>query len=245
MDEYWKNRASSYDKHRWVKDKQYLQGFLEFGLFQRDDHVLDVGTGAGTVAKAIAPFVKKVTAIDNCPEMLHLTKSNNTYPNVTFMLVDIRKMPYESNSFDKITARMVFHHLLEDIHVGIQECERVLKDRGIFVFSEGVPPDERTKPLYEEIFKLKENRITFMPEDIEKLLLSSGLHNIRMREFTMRSVSVKDWLEKSKVSEKNTQKILELHRNSDDHFKKMYNLKLCNGGDVLIDWKFIIARGEK
>ena len=74
--------------------------------------MLDVGTGTGTLAFAIAPLVQEVIGVDLVPEMLAKAKESMTdYPNVTFADGDCMELPYEDDEFDLSTMSRTIHHL--------------------------------------------------------------------------------------------------------------------------------------
>lgn len=244
MEKYWKLRATKYDNMEWATKKSYLDVFIETACFKKDDIVLDVGTGTGIVAKAIAPIVKKVIAIDTSKEMISIAKEKVDALNVTFKNDDARNLKFEDNYFTKVTARMVFHHILTGREKAIKECYRVLQSPGLIVFSEGVPPNSECRPLYDKIFALKEKRVSFMPEEIRALLEHGGFVDVKMTTYWMRRVSTRKWLENSGLPKPLVQKILLMHINANENFKKAYNMTVTED-DAIVDWKFVIAVGLK
>ncbi|MBU4444114.1 hypothetical protein KJ656_03395, partial [bacterium] len=97
---------------------------------------------------------------------------------------------------------------------------------------------------YENIFRLKEDRITFLEDDLIKLMKNSGFKNISKKIHIMKNFSVRDWLTNSGLAQNNQNKIFEMHVTGSDIFKKAYNMKIVNG-DYLIDVKNLILVGEK
>src|SRR5512140_2914639 len=67
--EFWAVRAERYERLDWTSRKGYLDSFVAAGGFGARDCVLDVGTGTGIVAHAIAPLVSKVIGVDISAEM--------------------------------------------------------------------------------------------------------------------------------------------------------------------------------
>jgi SAM-dependent methyltransferase len=78
-----------------------------------DERVLDVGTGTGPLAFALAPHVREVVGIDLVPELLEQARSyaGDRYPNVQFVEGDVAHLDVESGSFDLVCERAVLHHV--------------------------------------------------------------------------------------------------------------------------------------
>ena len=241
QEKFWEKRAEKYNNLRWVNEPNYLKSFLSSSDFNKKDVVLDVGTGTGVIAHAVAPLVKEVIGLDISQNML---KHNNWKENKYFIKRDILEPLFCENVFDKITARMVFHHILERTKDAMDECYKVLKKNGKMILSEGVPPNSEVKQDYINIFKLKEERLTFLEEDLVNLMKNSGFKNINVFIHIMKNFSVKNWLENGVLPKKAQDKIFEMHVASSESFKRAYNMKIING-DCLIDIKNLIIVGEK
>lgn len=242
-EQFWEKRSRRYEKLQWAIKGGYLKAFLHMGDFGADDVVLDIGTGTGIIAHTISPFVKKVIGIDISKGMLAHALEHRV-GNEEFQISDARRLEFPDNTFGKITARMVFHHILEGTQTAMDECFRILKQGGKMVFSEGVPPSEHTRSFYIEMFKLKEERLTFREEDLLNLMKNSGFKRIHKETYWMRQASIKNWLENSGIDKSDQDKIMDMHRNMDEQGKQDYNMKIKDQ-DCLIDMKFIILVGEK
>ncbi len=241
QEEFWKVRAKQYNELQWANEKNYLNAVVEAGDFKKNHLVLDVGTGTGIVLHAIAPKVHEIIGLDISQAMLeHSNWQNNKY----FVKRDIREPFFYESVFDRVVARMAFHHIIEDTQKAVDECYRILKPGGKFILSEGIPPNKQVKNDYIEIFKLKEERITFMPEDLKEMMKKAGFKNIQTSTYVMPRMSVNNWLEKSGLPSQKQDKIFEMHICAADYFKKAYNMKIIRG-DCLIDIKYVIIVGEK
>ena len=239
--DFWSKRAEHYDELEWVNSRLYLDAFVEAGNFRKTDVVLDVGTGTGIIAHAVAPFVREVIGLDKSQHMLdHSNWSGNMY----FIKRNILDSIFKDEVFDKVTARQVFHHILRGTRAAMNECYRVLKKGGLMVLSEGVPPTPEVKQDYIEIFKLKEKRLTFMEEDLIALVERAGFKNIQSKILWLRKMSVRNWLVNSGLPQPIQGRIFDLHANAGDYFKKVYNMVEIEG-DCLIDMKMVILTGEK
>lgn len=238
---FWKVRAENYNKLEWASEDRYLNAFVDMGEFKKTDIVLDVGTGTGIVAHAIAPIVGEVIGLDKSQDMM---EHSNWKDNKYFIRRDIRNRFFHEGVFDVVTARMVFHHILENTQEAMDECYRIVKKGGKILFSEGVPPSKEVKEDYIEIFRLKEKRLTFYEEDIIALMEKVGFRNIILKTIVLPQMSVGNWLDNSGLSKSIKDQIYYLHINSKDYFKKAYNMIIKND-DCFIDMKMAIVVGEK
>jgi len=243
INDFWKQRSQKYGNLEWAVKGDYLHEFLNSGQFCEADTVLDVGTGTGIIAHAIAPFVKQVVGFDISEDMLARAK-HDTHKNIQLFRMDAHDLKFDDESFTKITARMVFHHITEHTQKAMSECFRVLKKNGLMVFSEGVPPTEHVKEFYTEMFKLKEDRITFMEDDLVSLMQQGGFKKIDKKVFWIRQTSIRNWLENSGLPQETQDKIFEMHIALDDQGKRDYSMQIRDN-DCFIDMKFIILIGQK
>jgi len=239
--EFWRKRSERYNGLEWANHQSYLDAFVRAGDFKKTDIVLDVGTGTGIVAHASSPLVKEVIGLDKSQDML---EHSNWYGNMYFIRRDILDPIFKDEVFDKVTARQVFHHILDGTQEAIDECYRVLNNGGKMIFSEGIPPSEEVKEDYIEIFKLKEERLTFMEGDLIALMEKAGFKNIQLNILWLRQMSVRNWLMNSGLPQSTQDEIFKLHANAGDYFKDAYNM-VESEGDCLIDMKMAILVGGK
>lgn len=242
-EDFWRTRAKNYEKLEWAIKGGYLHKFLDAGKFESSDEVLDIGTGTGIIAHTISPFVEKVIGVDISEDMLSHAFDHRT-DNEEFMHMDATSLTFKDETFSKLTARMVFHHILENTQKAMDECHRVLKPGGKMIFSEGVPPSEHVKAFYTKMFRLKEDRLTFMDNDLITLMRNSGFKNIEEDIYWSRQSSIKNWLGNSGLAPDIQEKIFKMHLHLDEQGKKDYNM-VIKDDDCLIDMKFVILVGEK
>ena len=97
--------------------------------------VLELGCGTGDM------WTRKSNLIARCAElvltdfsegMVRTAHSNiGDLPNVTYQVVDIQEIPFETNSFDIVIANMMLYHV-PDLGKALSEVKRVLKKSGRF-----------------------------------------------------------------------------------------------------------------
>jgi ubiquinone/menaquinone biosynthesis C-methylase UbiE len=118
-----------------VRDQ--LQSFV---IPHGDERALDVGTGAGTLALALAPLVREVVGVDIVPELLDRARAQAP-ANVTFVEGDATRLPFDTGSFDLTCTRRTLHHIARPERV-VAELARVTASGGrIFVDDQIAPVD--------------------------------------------------------------------------------------------------------
>ena len=111
-----------------------------FVMPRGDERALDVGTGAGTLALALAPLVREVVGVDIVPELLERARARAP-ANVTFVEGDATSLPFESGSFDLACTRRTLHHIAHPEYA-ISELARVTSPGGrVFVDDQIAPVD--------------------------------------------------------------------------------------------------------
>jgi ubiquinone/menaquinone biosynthesis C-methylase UbiE len=105
-----------------------------------EERALDVGTGAGEVAIALAPFVREVVGIDIVPELL--AEGRKRAPaNVELLEADATALPFDRGSFDIVATARTLHHVPRPELV-VAEMNRVLRVGGTMVVVDQLAPGD-------------------------------------------------------------------------------------------------------
>jgi len=111
-----------------------------FVLPRGDERALDVGTGAGALALALAPFVREVVGIDPVPELVALARERAAgLGNVEFVQGDGTALPFDDFSFDLTGTMRVLHHIHRPELV-VAELTRVTRPRGHVLVVDQIAP---------------------------------------------------------------------------------------------------------
>jgi ubiquinone/menaquinone biosynthesis C-methylase UbiE len=119
-----------------------LARLLELADPHPTDHVLDIATGGGHTARALAPHVAHVIASDLTPTMLAAARtflSSQGVANVDYVIADAERLPFLDAAFELVTVRAAPHHY-PDLRAAIQEMARVLRPEGRLVLIDSVAP---------------------------------------------------------------------------------------------------------
>ena len=103
-----------------------------------DERALDVGTGAGVLALALAPLVRTVVGVDLVPELLEAAR-RHAPANATFVEGDAASLPFEDGYFDLAGTRRTLHHMRRP-ELAIAELARVTARGGHVVVEDQIAP---------------------------------------------------------------------------------------------------------
>ena len=105
-----------------------------------EERALDIGTGAGAMAIALAPLVAEVIGVDLVPELL--AEARKRAPaNVEFVEADALALPYPADSFDLVSTVRTLHHVARPELVVAEAC-RVLRPGGTLLVVDQLAPGD-------------------------------------------------------------------------------------------------------
>ena len=93
---------------------------------------LDAACGTGRHTRALVELGHAVSGIDLTPEMIDRARLN--VPQASFVVGDLRELPFAQESFDTIVCGLALAHLPSH-HPGIAELGRVLRPGGRLIIS--------------------------------------------------------------------------------------------------------------
>ena len=121
-----------------------LSRVVELAQPQASWRALDIATGAGHMALALAPHVREMVASDITGEMLRTAERlarERGLANLQFRRADAMALPFRVFSFDLVTCRIAPHHFTR-VDRFVAECARVLKPGGTLAIVDNIAPDD-------------------------------------------------------------------------------------------------------
>jgi len=177
---------------------------------------LDVGTGAGHTALAMAPHVARVIATDLTPEMLAETARlarERGLRNVETRPGDAEALPFGDGAFDLVTCRLAFHHFPHPERA-VREFARVLTPGGTLGFADNIAVEDAIgAAYYNEYERLRD------PSHHEVLPLSrlvalferAGLHVEATHSFS-KEFAFEPWADRMHVSAEDKARLIGMLR---------------------------------
>lgn len=152
-------------------------------LLHKGSRVLDVATGTGEQALALAKAGYDVTGIDLSPEMLEQAKKKlSPKLQLRFIHADATDIPFTTNSFDGASISLGLHDMPYEIRLLVlNEIKRVVKPNGHIMIIDYREPQQglRAYLLHVLVRKLE----TPMYQDFIRRGLNNHLETIRLKPF--------------------------------------------------------------
>jgi len=139
----WSETAPFWEKHRATIREMFApvtQALIEAAQIARGSAVLDLATGPGEPALAVAEFVGtagKVLGIDPVPEMVEAARreaNRRRLGNASFVVAQAEALPAQTGSFDAAVSRFGVMFFPAPVN-GIREMLRVLEPGGKIAFA--------------------------------------------------------------------------------------------------------------
>lgn len=146
-----RNVAANYSKSTFHTSSIRLQEVLDLARPKPGDLALDVATGTGNTAFALAPHVRRVIGLDVTREMLlegRRLATERGIANVDWVLGDALRLPFQDETFDVYTVRAAPHHFA-DVDLFLAEAFRVLKRNRDAAFVDCAPPQPARDVLHQ------------------------------------------------------------------------------------------------
>ena len=153
-----------------------LDKFIEY--IEEGKDILDVGCGHGRDSKYFSENEFNVTAVDLSEELLSIAKKIS--PKANFMLMDMRNLSFQDNSFDGLWACASFLHVPKEFAKGtLSGFYNALKPEGLLFLcvKEGEYEGFMKSNSYGGCERYFSN---YTLDELENLLSSSGFEMIEL-----------------------------------------------------------------
>ncbi|HET9780826.1 MAG TPA: methyltransferase domain-containing protein, partial [Candidatus Dormibacteraeota bacterium] len=134
--------AVNYTRSTFHASSERLQEVLDLTRPEPADLALDVATGTGNTAFALAPHVRRVVGLDVTRAMLDQARriaSERSIANADWVIGDAERLPFGDDTFDVYVVRAAPHHF-GDVDAFLAEAVRVLKPGRSAAFIDCAPP---------------------------------------------------------------------------------------------------------
>lgn len=190
IDKYNRNAASYAKSSFGREDKGKLAQFTS--LLEKHATILDIGCAAGRDTEILSDMGFSVVGADLAEKLLAIARES--YPNIEFILADMRNLPFSDNSFDAIWANAVLHHVSkEEMPQALKEFCRVLAHHGVlFVHTKAGKGVLSTKDA--SVSDEERDFTLLTTRELDQMLITAGFSKLSLEENASRSRPGLKWL---------------------------------------------------
>lgn len=211
--------------------------------------VLDVATGAGHTAAALAPHVREVVATDLAPQMIERTRAlaaSRGLANVRALVQDVEALDFPANSFDVVSCRIAPHHFLA-IEKALGEIARVLRPGGQFALEDSCAPADSTLDAFiNAVEKLRDGTHlrNYTEAEWRAMLGAAGFEIVR-RETYRKTHDVAEWIERAGIDAATAEQVYAAFDAASPRAREYFALQFTDGRVVSFTDDKLLLRAEK
>ena len=194
-------QAASYSVSSAHSGGEGLSLIEQYAALGRYDTIVDIATGAGFTAFALAPYARRVVATDIAAGMLAQTRrlaAEHRHLNMALAMAEAESLPFASGSLDLVSCRQAAHHF-HDLPMAVGEIRRVLKPGGAFLLSDTVAPEDDPEADWLNDVELRRDpshQRDWRPSEWLALLEDTGLQ-VTHRNMARVHLEFNDWVLRS------------------------------------------------
>lgn len=188
------DKAAAYRQSPSHASREDLDRMLAWLGAKPGERALDVATGGGHTALALAAAGLRTTATDATPAMVR------DHPPLPRLVCDAERLPFRRASMDVVASRIAPHHF-PDLRLFAQEAARVLRPGGrLYVFDLTTPEDAEAQALIDRIERLRDpsHGHSYAPSAWREAIAKSGLHLARLETRTS-TFALEPWIERAQM----------------------------------------------
>lgn len=247
---YFTRTAESYVASFSHRSGDDLTRLIELGEWGPQQRALDIATGGGHTALAVAPHVALITVTDLTPRMLEKAREFLLAQGVTnaeFQLADAEQLPFPAATFDRVTCRIASHHF-PDIAQSVKEAARVLKHGGLYLLIDCMAPDDPELDTFDntvEKWRDSSHGRSCTPEEWRAFFMQAGLL-VEHIEFFRKTHDYDDWTARSRMPAGEKARLAQFILESNPRIQSYFEVVQRTDGQLdSFTNDFILLKGRK
>lgn len=216
-----------------------LDALLALAGDVRDARVLDVGTGAGATALALAARGARVVALDLTPAMLERARAQAAERGLAGFetrLGDAAELPFGAAAFDVVSCRVCAHHFGR-ARRAVAEMARVLRPGGQILLIDSVSPEDPTLDTFLNAIELLRDPSHVRNYRVSEWLAwlrEEGLDAAHVRTFST-ALAFEDWTDRMNTPAHEKEQLRRLMDGAPDAVRNAFDIAPNH------DWRIPLA----
>lgn len=250
VQDYFSRTAENYVESISHRSGNDLARLIALGEWDQRQTALDIATGGGHTALAVAPHVQSMIASDLTPRMLEKARAfiiSQGITNAFFVVADAEQLPFLDATFDRVTCRIAPHHF-PNVATAVRETARVLKPGGLFLLIDSIAPSD---PMLDQFDNLVEkwrdpsHGRTYTAQEWFSFFAQAGLH-IEHRELFRRTHNFADWTRRSQLADEPKAELEKFILENHPAIQQYFEIKRSSDGRLeSFSMDFILLKGRK
>ena len=211
---------------------------------------LDVGTGHGHVALALAERGFSVTGCDSSAEHLHVAAklAEEKHATVAYHEHAAEHLPYADNSFGLITCHLAAHHFVGP-ELFVRDCARVLKTYGYLVVVDVTVPDDQAEAQtwMNTVQRLRapDHHVRFITPNVwRKWCVETGLTVTHLQVKSIRQPDLNSYFDHMKTPADNRKKVMEMFAKAPPSVRELFKVGQEDGKLVWFKRQLTLVAGK-
>ncbi len=205
------------------------------------DTALDLGTGTGFTAFALAADARLVIAADLTREMLEqarrLAGQRGLDAKTEWTVAAAENLPFESDTFGAVTCRYASHHF-HDLPRALRELARVTRPEGRIVLCDVIAPESPDMVrLMNELEQIRDSTHVWdypLSEWRDRLLPAAGLA-VRELVAGKNPQLFSEWVHRAGTSGAGVEQLTKMFRDASEEARLAFDIR-TEGAEILFSW---------
>jgi ubiquinone/menaquinone biosynthesis C-methylase UbiE len=208
-------------------------------------HALDVATGAGHMALALAPHVNKVIASDLTSEMLETTARlarQRGLTNIELLRADAEHLPVDDASLDLVSCRLAFHHFPRP-DVAAREMARVVRPGGRLAFTDNVTVDDSAAADYYNAYEKLRDPSHYRVDPQARIVegFERAGFEVLATERLSKEFEFHGWADRQRVSPPDKDRLLDMMRRIPPALEPLFAPRWADGTMYFSLWEIVLV----
>jgi len=215
----------------------------------RYGRAVDIATGPGFTAFAVAPHSEWVLATDVAKGMLEQVRrlrSERGLSNVRLALASAGALPFRDASFDLATCRTAPHHF-RDVRSFLAEIARVLAPGGTLLLADTSAPEDRAAAAWQHDVERRRDPShvrNLSQSEWEEAMADAGLE-VDYTTMTRVDLNLERWTGRSGTPREETERLRRAWKNASPSVVEAFRIEPVGDGNFTFSWPCLVARARK